>query len=393
MTDDFGAGRFTNGRAILGTPVAGTIEVASDRDFFRVALEEGRLYTFDIDGAWLGDIRDTRYERGVMLYEAFEDRVLYESDVPHAESLIFASQGAGDHYIALVQDRSGPVPAAYTLTVRPHDPAEVTAGTAGVDYIHWQEGMALVEGRAGNDALSFALSDRTGLSFTVTGQGRGQVDVNSFFSTGSGSDLLTRFAGIDRLTGSSQADRFMSDAAYSAQPAAVNARGLGGADIFHLDDGRDYVDGGGGSDTVTYAYAGSRDGVTASLFAGRGWTGEAEGDRYRNVEHLTGTDRADVLTGDHGNNRLHGRSGDDTIMGNGGSDTIVAGLGVDVIVYSGNRDDYFISEAPPLIEYNPGGAYAVPGIHVSDQRFGGGDGFDTVYQAAILRFADGDFIL
>jgi Ca2+-binding RTX toxin-like protein len=347
----------------------------------------------ELTGARLDLLYGPGYLRGVTMSEAFEDTEIFASNVPYADNLVFPSQGAGEHYFAVAWDRSASVPAEYTLTVQPYDPAEITFGTAGSDYIHWQPGQRLVEGGTGNDALSFAFSSTQGLSFSVTGNGSGQVDINSFFSTGNGSDLVTRFAGIERLTGSSQSDLFMSDPPYLAEPVAVNARGLGGADRFYLGGARDYADGGGGRDTVTYAYAEAREGVTASLFAGRGWSGMAEGDRYHNIENLIGTDYMDFLTGDHGNNWFDGRQRNDTIMGNGGSDHIDGGGGIDVAVYSGNRADYYISDAPTVTRSNPGGNYTVPGIHVSDQRPGGGDGFDTLYDVEILRFADGDLIL
>jgi len=391
MVDDFGAGRGTNGRAVVGVPVAGEIEVASDRDFFRVVLEEGRFYTLDLTGAQFSLLYGTDFTRTVDLVEAYEN-VKFFSDIAEADELVFASEDAGEYYVAVARASGTEPPAQYSLTVRLLDEAIVTSGSGTSDYIHWQAGQSLVEGTSGNDALSFAFYENVGLSFTFSGEGTGQVNGSGYFFGGN-TPLLTRFAGIERITGTSQADRFFSDPFdFRHSEPGVHARGLGGNDLFYLGVGRDFADGGGGADTVSYAYS-NASGVTASLFAGRGWAGVAEGDRFRNIEHLIGNARADFLTGDHSNNRLNGMANNDTIMGNGGSDFIDGGQGVDVAVYSGDRGDYYISDAPQISRSNPGGSFQVEGIHVSDQRFGGGDGFDTLYGVEVLRFADGDLFL
>ena len=74
-----------------------------------------------------------------------------------------------------------------------------------------------------------------------------------------------------------------------------------------------------------------------------------------------------------------GGYGDDTIVGAGGDDYILAGFGTDVIVFSGNRDEYAITQDGIRTEVE----------HLND----GVDGTDIIGHAEVLRFADGDFVL
>jgi Ca2+-binding RTX toxin-like protein len=151
---------------------------------------------------------------------------------------------------------------------------------------------------------------------------------------------------------------------------------LGGNDTFFGSDGADEIDGGAGRDTFSFAF--SKDGVSASLLRGRGWSGEAEDDRIKNVENLNGTLQDDFLWGDHNNNRLEGSFGNDTLVGNGGDDYILAGFGTDTVIFSGARAEYDISQM---------------GIRTDiTHRDGGVDGTDVIGHVEILRFADGDVL-
>jgi Ca2+-binding RTX toxin-like protein len=148
--------------------------------------------------------------------------------------------------------------------------------------------------------------------------------------------------------------------------------------MFHAaGDGTGSYDGGSGVDMVSYSQ--STAGVSASLFRGIGWTGDAEGDSYTGIESLTGSGYADTLWGDNADNELHGGHGDDTIIGNGGNDYILAGFGVDVIVFSSSRAEYQIVQS----------GFRAEVTHLND----GVDGHDIIAHAEVLRFADGDLQL
>lgn len=109
--------------------------------------------------------------------------------------------------------------------------------------------------------------------------------------------------------------------------------------------GDDFVDAGGGIDTLSYAdFHNTTLPATVDL---RIKTAQATGwgnDILLNFENISGSDGADKLTGDDGANVLKGNgggdiliggNGDDTIEGGAGNDQIDGGGGSDTIVYSG----------------------------------------------------------
>lgn len=111
----------------------------------------------------------------------------------------------------------------------------------------------------------------------------------------------------------------------------------------------------------------SRADISASLLAGRGWTGLAAGDTYSGIGALYGALGDDLLIGDHADNYIWGVEGDNTLVGNGGDDTLVGEDGIDVAVFSYDRDRYFV------------GAYAENVIvHDLGAPDGSGDGLDTL---------------
>jgi Ca2+-binding RTX toxin-like protein len=71
--------------------------------------------------------------------------------------------------------------------------------------------------------------------------------------------------------------------------------GLGGDDYIVGGTGADALNGGTGSDTASYFTSAA--GIVASLTAGEGAGGDAEGDTYASIENLVGTAYADALGG------------------------------------------------------------------------------------------------
>ena len=103
--------------------------------------------------------------------------------------------------------------------------------------------------------------------------------------------------------------------------------------------GADFIDGKGGTDTVSYAGATDGNGVTVDLSDNtnnaRGW---AAGDILFNIENLIGTAHIDSLTGDANDNVLEGGAGDDSLTGGTGDDTLKGGAGDDSLT-GGAGDD------------------------------------------------------
>jgi Ca2+-binding RTX toxin-like protein len=126
----------------------------------------------------------------------------------------------------------------------------------------------------------------------------------------------------------------------------------GGHDFIQGGSGADYMDGGTGNDTA--GYTDSAAGVSVSLLTGTGVGGDAQGDTLVGIEHLSGSEHADLLIGDGDFNQLLGISGNDTLMGFGGdddlfggsdNDTLNGGTGVDSMVGGQGDDTYYVDDA------------------------------------------------
>ncbi|MET0676483.1 MAG: calcium-binding protein, partial [Bradyrhizobium sp.] len=106
----------------------------------------------------------------------------------------------------------------------------------------------------------------------------------------------------------------------NATPPGANIFGGGGDDLIYAGPGRDNLDGGTGTNTVSYKY--SNEGVTVDLAAGTGSGGYATGDVLTNFSNIEGSSHSDRLTGTAGDNIFFGSGGSDTFIGNGGIDTV-----------------------------------------------------------------------
>jgi Ca2+-binding RTX toxin-like protein len=112
--------------------------------------------------------------------------------------------------------------------------------------------------------------------------------------------------------------------------------------------GSDLLDGGDGSDTVSYK--GSPTGVTVNLNPGAiNSGGDAEGDVITNVENITGSSHDDHLTGNSLANLLSGGEGDDSLTGGAGADIFAfsanGGEGSDTITdFNATEDSLLFSD-------------------------------------------------
>ncbi|MEN2988311.1 hypothetical protein WG926_08365 [Tistrella sp. BH-R2-4] len=182
-------------------------------------------------------------------------------------------------------------------------------------------------GGAGFDTLSYsAFTSRVVVS----------LDPEDQLGSAGRADLISEIEGLN----GSQAD----DLLYGNSGANALG-GLGGDDVLLGGGGGDALDGGAGLDTASYTTA--RAGIRADLAAGRGFTGDAQGDTYLAIEALNGSNFDDLLLGDNAANTLKGMNGDDRLAGRGGVDLLTGGNGADRFVYSattesrvgpGNRD-------------------------------------------------------
>ncbi len=124
-----------------------------------------------------------------------------------------------------------------------------------------------------------------------------------------------------------------------------------GNDLLWGGEGADELIGGAGTDRALYSMA--SEGVSASLATG-GTAGEALGDSFDSIEHLSGSFFDDILEGDAGDNFLVGYAGNDTLLGGAGNDRLYGydgddildgGTGNDLLLGSAGADTFQFSDA------------------------------------------------
>ena len=147
---------------------------------------------------------------------------------------------------------------------------------------------------------------------------------------GDGANLVYGDDGADTIRTGSGADQIYGGTGDDTISAGA------GDDLIFGDAGGDLIDGGEGFDTVDYAA--SHVFVSADLESRVGRGGDAQGDIFRNIEALSGSEYADTLAGDAGDNTLVGRGGADTLIGRDGADALIGGAGDDRLVGGAGAD-------------------------------------------------------
>jgi Ca2+-binding RTX toxin-like protein len=163
------------------------------------------------------------------------------------------------------------------------------------------------------------------------------------------------------------------------------AYGGAGDETFITENGTNFLDAGGGTDTLIVVAPSTVD----LRVTERQQTSEASWDIIRNVENLSGSifsDRfigniaANTLTGNDGNDTLDGYDGNDLLSGGAGNDLIVGGAGSDTAVFTGRFSDYTISVGESGT------------ITITDNR-AAGDGADYLGGMEFALFSDRVFTL
>jgi serralysin len=127
---------------------------------------------------------------------------------------------------------------------------------------------------------------------------------------------------------------------------------LGGDDVLTYQSGFVTLDGGSGTDTVSFSGFGSAVWVDLTYAGSEAWTmdrANLTGGTWREiadlsgVENLTGTAYDDQLTGDGGANTIIGDAGQDVLVGGGGSDTFVFQFAADSLPTAKDTIQDFVS--------------------------------------------------
>jgi Ca2+-binding RTX toxin-like protein len=212
---------------------------------------------------------------------------------------------------------------------------DTLSGGTGGDTLKGGPGPALpsttdkdtMNGASGTDTVSYM--DHEASSPVTVKLGAGGVASSDNGLQGVGTlDENDTVSNVENITGSKGADS------------------LTGNDLPNvLDGGKETVsdptlDGGGGSNTVSYADRTSK--VTVDLSQAQATGGETgEADHLVNIQNAIGGSADDTLTGDGNANVLSGGAGPDTLTGNAGNDTLAGGPGADPALNGNAGDDTF----------------------------------------------------
>jgi Ca2+-binding RTX toxin-like protein len=288
---------------------------------------------------------------------------------------------------------------------------ENLTGSADNDILTGDSGSNVLEGGAGDDILNGAGGDDTlyggaGNDTMVGGAGNnlldGGADINTAdFSAETASVTITLMGGADgSATGAGFTDTLRS---------IENVIGGSANDTIVADSNANFIDGGLGADTVSYAN--SATGVTVALNganatnAQSGSSGDATSDVLKSIENLTGSANNDQLTGDSGSNMLDGGAGNDILNGAGGSDTLYGGSGNDTLIGGAGINLFDGGTGNDTVDYSAGTAAvtvtlmgAADGIATGTgftdtlrgiENVTGGGGNDTIVADINANFIDG----
>ena len=311
--DDTDFGGSYNAKILLTLWDGGGIDLYDFSNFAqdqRIDLRPGQFSTFStsqLSNLSLGQPGEANFARGNLA-----NPLLYQGDL---RSLIEnVRTGTGDDSIIgnqianLLQAGSG------------ND--SIFAG-AGDDLLLGETGNDILTSGLGNDTLNGGSGTDMANYVDMTRSIIADMTINEV-RIGDETDTLIS---IENLTGSVYGDYIVTDGSDN------RIRALGNYDWMVGSEGADYFDGGNGRDMISYVFASSR--VEVNLDTGRGIVGQAAGDRYVDVERVTGSIYSDLVYGGDAAEDFRGLGGFDWFVGSGGGkDRYDGGSGKDTVSYA-----------------------------------------------------------
>ena len=239
---------------------------------------------------------------------------------------------------------------------------EAVRGGAFNDLFYAQNLATRFEGGTGTDTLSYESSINTAANPNLVLI----VDLKDGTSLGTGTNGMAAgdtYQSIENVTGSVTNSNLLQGNSQANELTGGNANdvldgrdgsdrlfGAAGNDVMIGGLSNDTLDGGGNGsstnwsyalsatetlnfrlagDAVSYAYSSSA--ATVTLSTGVGSAGTGDSDTLTGIEHVIGSNQADIITGDGTANEIWGRGGDDTLSGLAGNDVLLGGDGNDTL--------------------------------------------------------------
>jgi len=343
VSDDYASTSTTAGSIPVGGQVTGNIELANDKDWFKVNLQAGTTYIFDLTGADGGG--------GTLGAGAGEARLsLFDNNGLFRDSAINNGTG-GDPRMSFTPTTSGTyyleasdlmsATGTYTIkaTVGTTDDFSATTATIGSVAVGGQA-KGSIELANDTDWFKVTLQAGTTYVFDLTGADGG----GGTLGVGTGEARLALYDSNGMFRDSAINNGVRDDPRLSFTPTVSGSYFLEASDLM----------GGTGTYTVK-AVAASTSPVNS-----------------------TGSVNADTLEGSTVADTLSGGAGNDILLGYGGNDHLDGGTGLDTVRYLGARANYTISKNGT-------------GFSVVDKT--GSDGQDALFSVERLHFNDGSVAL
>ena len=218
---------------------------------------------------------------------------------------------------------------------------DLVYGYAGNDTFHGNGGNDQLNGGSGNDTLNggtgadtmFGGSGNDIYYVDNTGDKVYETTTSTSTTDAGGTDLVYSYLSSYTLGSYVENGRILNTGAANLTGNSLN-------NTIYAGTGNNIINGGTGTDTASYAYAGSAVTVNLSLTTPQ-TTGGYGSDTLTSIERLTGSNYNDKLTGNTANNILSGGSGNDYLYGNAGNDTIYGNAGNDILNGGAGADTMF----------------------------------------------------
>ena len=251
--------------------------------------------------------------------------------------------------------------------------ADVGRGGDFGDYGHWKGPDFVADPRTGaivaanKDTAPWRSGDtRPALTFD-----------NGKYEAGTASkDKRQGTAMDDRLYGLQGADKIYGrDGRDKLWGGADNDKIYGGRgrDEINGGAGKDLINGGSGRDMVDYQTSSA--GVIVSLVSGKGFGGDAQGDRLKSIESVQGSAFADRLSGNGTANALIGAAGTDRLFGGSGADSLTGGQGADTLTGGAGNDQFIFNSTADagdvITDFSSAGAGNNDQVSLNAAAFGG----------------------
>jgi Ca2+-binding RTX toxin-like protein len=200
-------------------------------------------------------------------------------------------------------------------------------GNVGANNLRGYAGNDTLDGGAGNDSM---VGDDGNDIYYVRDVGDVVSETNA--ATAGGIDTVYSYLSTYTLGANVENGRIVTT-------TASNMTGNSLSNFLYAGKGNNVINGGTGTDSVSFYEGNNGTGVTASLVTGTA-TGGSGTDTLISIERLYGTNYADKLTGDTGANYLRGYAGNDILDG---------GTGIDSMVGDDGNDIYYVRDVGDVV--------------------------------------------